>query len=326
MRWKEIFIGAAVTFMVTVIGGLLVYFFTQEKENPSIEMLSYQIDKQVSFTGSSNQISIGSLKFSNIGSEPAKNVSAEFHSKTAEILEFKITNEGGAEIDKTISKDKSSVSLNVKTLLPNEIVSITYLLNKESSLEFKMRSERSIGKPGAIYKVEKSRSSILNDFFGDFIPFLIFIAIMPLFFMFKFLRRSISIGSSKNNIGFVLLHTGQPDEAVTVLKHAIENGEDGSHALANYAAALAVQDELDKSQKYIEAARFLARTKHEIAICDFNNTIIEHVAGNNEKSQSFFKSALSLSKSEILSYAEKSLLLKEMIVKNVKLKEIMNNA
>lgn len=326
MRWKEILIGAAVALTVTVIGGLLVYFFTQEKEESSIEKLTYQIEKQISFDGKNNQVSIGSLKFANIGSEPAKNISAEFRVPTAKILEFKVANKDGADITKKISEDKSSVSLRVKSFLPDEVVSITYLLSREASVEFKIRSENTIGEGGTIYRAEKSRSSILNNFFGDFIPLLMLVAIIPLFFTLKYLRSTKSLGSCKNNFGFVLLHTGQPDEASIILKNAIGNGEDGSHALANYAASLALLGESEKAQKYIEASKFLAKSKHECAVCEFNHSIIEFASGEHEKSYSHFDKALNLSKSEIMSYLDGSEICKKMISQNKDLNTLVSNA
>ncbi|EHZ2645123.1 hypothetical protein K5N42_001737 [Vibrio parahaemolyticus] len=66
MKLKEMLTGALITLVVTVIGGLLVYYFTQQKEDKA-ENLWFQTGSQVAFNGSENSVAIGVLKFGNIG-------------------------------------------------------------------------------------------------------------------------------------------------------------------------------------------------------------------------------------------------------------------
>ncbi len=323
MSWKEILIGAAISLIVTVLGGLLVYYFTYYKSEPKSEILSYQIDKQVSFVGSDKQVSIGSLKFANIGAEPAKNVSAIFHISNSSILEFKVTSESEAEISKELSKDKKSLSLSIKHLLPDEIISVTYLLSKESPVEFQLRSEKSIGKAGFFLKTDKSRNSLLNDFIGNLVPLLILFVIPLLFIIRKLLRASNTLGNCKNNVGFVLLHKKSIDDALSILTKSVNEGKDGAYSLANYASALALTGDLEKAERYIEAAKFLARNKYEKAVCEFNNAIIEHELGNKEKSIDCLRESLSLSKKEINNYLEHSHIFKKMLTENNDLRDLI---
>lgn len=326
MRWKELLIGGAITLTVTVIGGLLVYFFTSEKSESKIENLTYQLDKQVSFEGNDNLLSIGSLKFSNIGNEPAKTVVAEFNANSAEVIEFNIQSEGGAEILKSISEDKKSVKIRIKSLLPNEIVSATYLLNRPAEADFTMRSERSLAKKGSIYRFSSEKNSFLNDFLGKFIPALLVILFPALLYLLKYLRSTQSRSDSLNNNGFVLLHKGATQEALSIFEYAVENGIDGSHAMSNYGAALAIAGELDKAKIYIEASQFLASSKHEKAICLLNKAILLNCSGASDEVFSSLAEALKLSKSEIKSYFNNSNIISNIASSNSDVASLVQNA
>lgn len=326
MRWKELLIGAAVTLVVTVIGGLLVFFFTQERDEPKTELLSYQIDRQVSFEGSDNVLSIGSLRFANIGNEPANAVIAELKTDGAEILEFNIENEGGADISKSISDNKQLVSLTIKSLLPNEVISVTYLLNKPSKTEFILRSNKTIGSEGRIYRLTAERSSVLNDFLGNFIPLLMLLAFVPLVFLIKFLRSNISRGDSKNNNAFVLLHKGATAEALSILERAVSNGEDGSHAMSNYASALALSGDIERAKRYIEGSEFLARTKHERAVCLLNKSIVFYKNKEQESCLSALKKSLILSKSEIKFYIKESKVMSSILESDKEITNLVESA
>lgn len=326
MRWKELLIGAAITLVVTVIGGLLVFFFTQEKDEPKTEILSYQLDKQVSFEGSDNLISIGALKFANIGNEPARTVVAEFKTGGAEVIEFNTKNDGGADIIKSISDNKQSVTLRIKSLLPNEIVSATYLLNRPAEIDFNIRSERTIGSEGSIYRTETERSSFLNDFLGDFVPLLMLVSLVPLIIILKYLLSNMSRGDSKNNNAFVLLHKGATADALSILERAVASGEDGAHAMANYASALAISGDTEKAKIYIDASEFLARSKHEKAVCQLNKAIVSHQANDIDECLRSLEKSLKLSKSSIKSYLENSKVMKNIVSSDERLSTLIENA
>ncbi len=312
MRWKELIIGGLIALVVTVIGGLIVFFFTQKEEIVKAEELRYQIGDQVSFEGSNNQASIGSLTLANIGNEPARNVVAKFDAGTAKIIEFKIDNKEGAQISEERLTDESSKKINIEALLPDEKLSVTYLLNQKSKIEFSVRSNKSAGTPGSIYKVEKDRNSILNNFFGDFIPLLIVLSAMPLIFIIRVLKSS-SRGGCRNNIGFVLLHNGLYEEAKEFLEQALKNGDaEGTHALANYACLIAIEGDKEKAKTYLDSAVFLANSKHEHAICELCSAIISFNSGNFSDTEKSVREAIKLSKFEIKSYFKSSPLLRNI--------------
>lgn len=323
MAWKEIIIGALVTLVVTVISGLLIYYFTQEKSVPKTENLTYMIEKQVVFKGENNQISIGSLKFANIGSLVAKNIVVKFNSKYAKIIEFSVSNKDGANLTKIISDNKHSALLKIKNLIPGETVSITYLLDRESSIDFQMRSEKTLAIEGPVYSVKKEEKSILNNFLGKIIPFLVLLGTVSLLFVKIFVDSLIGRGSTKNNIAFSLLHTGNAKESIPGFKKSISNGEDAVNALSNYAAALAIIGNIDKANKYIKAAIFLAKTKNERAVVEFNNAIIASTLDDFEECYSSLEKALQLSKSEIKFYIKNSEIFNNIPKNNIKLTKLI---
>lgn len=323
MRWKEILVGAAVTLVVTVIGGLLVYKFTQTPNKN--EILSYEIDKQVAFEGVSNKISIGSAKMANIGGQPAKDVIATLKVADSSFLEVKAISNIGGDITSKIT-DNKSVTITTKNLLPGEIISATYLLSKESKIEAQLRSENSIGKAGQIYKAEGTKKDKINKFLGDFVPLLIVVAFLPIIFILRYLRRGFSRGSCKNNTGFVFLHTGMNDEATEILKAAVNSGQDGCHAISNYALCLALNGKNEDAIKNIKAAEFLAKGDHEHAVVHFNAAIIDFLNGDNTASVERLKKAIKLSKKEILMYCRNSVHVQDMISKCNELKLLIEGA
>ena len=326
MRWKELLIGAVLTLAVTVAGGVVVYYFTQPEPVQKEELLTFQVEQQVAFEGKDNSVSIGSLRFGNIGSAPARDVVAQFSVKTAEIIEFQAVSQTNAEVSSQVSEDKHTVSVRVKTLLPEEIVTATFLLSEEAPAELNLRSSSSIGKEGATRRTIANDNSEVSDFLVKFLPLLVLFAIFPAIYALPVLARSSSRSSCRNNTGFVLLHSGATDEAIRILRSAVEAGEDGSHALANLATAIALSGDAESSHAYLEAAEFLASTKHEKAVCALSRSIIEHQFANENDARESFSSALALSKSEVKSYAQKSKLLQGILESDTEFKQLLENA
>jgi hypothetical protein len=325
MRWKEILIGAAMTLMVTVIGGLLVYKFTQTSNINREESLFYDVDKQVAFEGASNNVSIGSAKIANTGGQAAKNVTAVFKILDSNFMEFKANSSSGGDQSTKISDDKKTVMLSVKSLLPGEIINTAFLLSKEAKVDVQLRSDNSIGKAGQTYRVENTKKDKINRFLGDFVPLLIVMTMLPLLFIIKYIRNS-AYGYSKNNVGFVLLHSGLNKEANEILNAAVRNGEGGSLAISNYALTLAINNNIVDAQKYIVAAGFLARGKLDRAVIKFNFAIISFLGGNEKITIQYLNESIQLSKREILNYCKYSVHIKDIMNKCNDVKTLIESA
>lgn len=318
-------IGALVTLAVTVLGGLIVYYSTQEDLEPRVEKLTYQKDEQVSFYGRSNKLAIGTLKFANIGRVSAKNVSLVVTSMLSDFIELNVSASNGAKLTAFITDDKNKISITVPSLLPDEIITVTYLLERESTVDLSLRSDETIGSEGPIYTLSNSNSkkSILNNFLGDFVPFLIVIPIALLFFAKKYYDNNSSRSTSKNNTAFVLLHSKLINKAEQIFRRSILNGEDGAHCLANYAGTLGCLNRIEEAKSYLFAAKFLAVTKHEKAIVAFNEAIIYFHEDDIDASIKAFENAIALSDKEIKMYSSNSLIINEMKSKSITIKDLL---
>lgn len=304
MRWREMLIGAAITLVVTVIGGVIVFYFTQERED-SRERIVYELGEQISFEGSNEKASIGSLSFINAGKTAASNVTAKLYVAGAEIIDFNIKGTDNPDLQKTVSEDRRTVDLRVKLLLPGERISATFLLNQEGAVNFSIRSDGSIGELGSTYIIERSGVSVANEFAFSFVPILSVFAAVASLLALKLLKKS-SLEGGGNNTAFVLLHKNSVEDALAVLERAINDGEGGSHVLSNYAAALSLNGNHEKSRRYMDAAMFLASTKHEKAVCHLNEAILLYCLGDFDGARKQIEMSISLSKSEIVFYLKNS--------------------
>jgi hypothetical protein len=72
MRWKELLIGVAITLIVTVVAGILVWLITREPP-PTSEDLHFKTD-YVALSAAPSALGVGSVKVANLGSKVARNV------------------------------------------------------------------------------------------------------------------------------------------------------------------------------------------------------------------------------------------------------------
>ncbi|EOX4790350.1 hypothetical protein J4H63_19600 [Vibrio alginolyticus] len=323
MRWKEMLVGALVTLAVTVIGGLVVYYTTQEDKVQKVETLTYQKDEQVSFHGKDNKVSIGTLKFANIGGLAAKNVKMQIQTEVTRFIDFNIASSSGAAFSSTESEDGKAVTVVVPSLLPNEIITVTYLLDSKGSVGVSMRSDETIGQLGPIYSLSTSRDSILNNFLGNYVPLLLVPAVLILVFVKSYSNSTRSRSESKNNTAFVLLHCGLIDEAEKIFRRSIANGEGGSHCLANYAGALSYLERVDEAELYLSAARFLSVNKHEHAIVYLNEALLAFNTGDFKRLEASFDKALELSKKHITMYSQSSKIIQDIRIRHEQINNLL---
>lgn len=309
MHWKEIIIGAVITLIITITGGVIVYYITQARDNPNEEILTYQVERQIAFEGTENNLSIGTLKFANIGSKVATNVIATLDVDSAKIKEFKPESESGANISSSLLNDNKTVTITIDSLLPNEVITASYLLTTPSKVSFKLRSDKSVGSAGSTYKIENNKKIDIKVILKVFFP-LVLIAILLTKYI---LPVIINFKASKNNNAFVLLHKGATEDAMSILSSAISNGEEGLFSLSNFAAALSINGELLRARIYINASEVFASTKHQKAVYHFNNCIVSYYEGNKDKCIESLNKSLGLNKRVIKSYCKQSIIIEKII-------------
>lgn len=309
MHWKEIIIGAVITLIITITGGVIVYYITQARDNPNEELLTYQVERQIAFEGTENNLSIGTLKFANVGSKVATNVIATLDVDSAKIKEFKPESENGASISSSLLNDNKTVTITIASLLPSEVITASYLLTTPSKVSFKLRSDKSVGSAGSIYKIENNKKIDIKVILKVFLP-LVFIAI---FLTKYFLPAMLNFRANKNNTAFVLLHKGATEDAISIFYSAISNGEDGLFALSNFATALAINGELERARIYLNASEIFASTKHQKSVYYFNSCIVSYFEGDKDKCIDFLNKSLELNKKAIKSYCKHSIVIGKII-------------
>lgn len=326
MRWKEMLIGALMALFVTVIGGLLVYFVTLEEPVERKEALRFDIEDPVSFEGKDNRVSIGYLRFSNVGDLPASGVRAVLEFGANEVLEYYVRAENKPQVSHQLDREEGRLEVQVDALLPGDVVAITYLTKSEVEPSVVVRSQNSSAEQGPVTGTvvyEEPNRSFVERYINALLPIL-----GLLFMIFVVLARKIAAGrrECRNNNGFVLLHSGQFEDACRILRDAVGEGEDGSHALANYALSLYLAGDVQRSDGYLRASKMLAVGKHAKAVIAFNEAIILAKMGSWKESIGALETAISGSAREIRDYCRDSVLVEELIQQNSLWKEALKES
>lgn len=318
VKWKDVVTGAAITLLVTILGGIVVYYLTKEEKIEKNEDLKYKIESPVSFEGSGSKLSISNIILENIGAKKAENVKIEIHSASKNISEAKASSSLGGTINSAQAKIvDGTVNFSIPTLLPEERISISLLLNTASlsKPDVTIRSDSSVAKLSTPNKLESKKET--NEFLPKLLVILITVFLpMAVILILKLKKYSPNRVDSLNNFAFVLLHQGDVAKAKNLLESAINKGEGGSHVLANYALCLAASGDSTQANKYISASEFYASSDHDKSIVLFNKAIISLTQGNEEKFINELKEAVKKSKNEIFSYLNYSEFTKEIIKKS----------
>jgi hypothetical protein len=317
MKWRDVIIGAIASLMVTVLGGVAVYYFTQEPKGEKAEKLQYSISQNAKFTGGAQDFSFSSIEVSNAGNLAAQNVEINISSKSAEIRDFAVTVSDGL---KEVFREKTDNGLHIKyaTLLPKEVVTFNLILSAPESIIVSVRSDDSRGEQVDRNVTTKSPAlSNWNRIAELTIPVgstLAIVAMTASLLLLRRFNRKSSDGhdydySSRNNTGFLMLHSGLVDKAESVFSAAIQAGQCDQHTLANYALCKAAQGEFDEANRLISAAEFRPNSGHRKAIILFNQALIFFLNGDKDNFLKTLKESLLYSKSEIVSYSVRSKLL-----------------
>lgn len=318
MRWKKELVGAALALAVSVIAGLILWVVTQEPVADKKEVLYFQLDKPVEFSGREQRLSIGTFSFGNSGDVPAREVTATLTSVQARILEANINSYSGITSPPNISDAGTTATLSIPNLLPGDRVTVSYLLDApgKTSLDVRSNSSKAITASQIAPAAGNTKRSRLNRFFELSWPLLFLVSFLPIWLISRQLKRARKQSryrpENRNNNAFVLMHTGFPEDAKNLLRKSIESGRDGSFAMSNYAGACALLDLSDDAEKYINAAEFLAESDHEKSIVNLNRVIIAFMAGNKDAALQKMTQAVRQCDDDLRQYLEHSSLLQEI--------------
>jgi hypothetical protein len=324
MRWRDILIGAFVTLIVTVIGGVIVYYATRVvQSSPQTERLIYSLDDPQTFKTQNTNLTFLSLRAGNVGDAPATGVviGIDVDPKIKIIDESVSLSSGPAGSYSSMRNRSSGFTVQIPTLAPTETVAVLLLLDgiPEKGPAVGLKSDRSIGTIGQVVKGVGSRmpDKSTPQKISSFLVPLAFIAQLVLLFLMRrrlpfVMRRLIPTLRSANNTAFLYIHQGLLDEAERLLVEGITRSGADALMLANHALCLGLRGKTETANKMLDAAEFWGRMFHERAVVAFNRGIIALKSRDTKKGIEQLTTALQLSKPEILSYCSYSVWIKEL--------------
>ncbi len=311
MKLKEIIIGAVATLLVTILGGVGVYYWTKEPDAKKTELLYYSVNQVATFKGGTTNMGFNVARIHNDGGIPARQVVLTVQFPTATITDHSVESTSGL-IPKTKTIDKQKAEFLFDVLVPSEVVTVSLLTSSPEVPKISLRSNDSLGKPDEEKQTTASAKNRANKFAEYFIPILGLLSMALAFPVFRVFRKSNQPSSSKNNFAFLLLHQGLINDAEGILKDAIRLGEDGAYALSNLAVCKAKAGQVPEALSLIRAARFYSSSKYEHAVVTFNDALISLIADNKEEFFLKLKEAVEQSPKMIREYCDYSVYLTDV--------------
>lgn len=310
MKLQDALIGAVSTLLVTVVGGVAVYYATKEPDDKKSEKLIYVLNQTATFTGGTQELAFSTLTVSNEGGVAAKRPTITVELKAAEVRDLAVTAQGGS---REVGREKSNkrIRLAFESLLPRETITVNILLSQPERPSIDIRSEASLAeeRPIAASSDKETRNEKLNSIAKILVPLgstLSLLVWIPLAVRLR--RRGIfDLLADRNDTGFLLLHHGLVDDAGRVLSEAVRAGRGDLYTLSNYALCRALSGDFDQANKLLRAAKFRDRTGHGLAVVLFNESLIRLKQGDEAAALSKLQDAIKLSRTHIQRYARKSI-------------------
>lgn len=336
MNLKDILIGSFATLFVTVAGGVGVYYLTKEpQKNAPTENLVFTFEKPQKFYGEERKLSFANLRVANIGDAPAQNVTIALKRdiKLGVVDKNISLSSGPAGKFKISVPDPTEFQVNIPSLTPNEVATISLLLEGDQGLDFDIgvKSDRTIGANGSIIRTvaeEPNKREQLRDIAVVAVPLAAILQIVLFFYIWprirSFIRKTIPTSQSLNNTAWLYLHKGLSAEARKMLEMEIQRSGADPYMLANYGLSLALEGEAELAKKQFDAADFFGEESHERAVVLFSKAISELHNGNKDVGLSHMNEAHELSKTEIERYARYSDLIRELSIEFPEIKNILS--
>lgn len=325
MKWKEIVIGAIAALLVTLFGGIGVYYWTKEPDAKKTELLYYSLNQVATFKGGTTNLGFNVARISNDGGIPAHQVVLTVQYPSTTITDYSVESPSGLK-PKTQTIDKHKAEFLFKALVPSEAVTISLLTSSPEVPKISLRSSSSLGKSVEEKKPTASARGRANRFAEYFIPIVGLLSIALGIRALRVFRKLVGrLRTSKNNFAFLLLHQGLMKEAEAILNDAIRLGEDGAYSLSNLAVCKAKAGQVSEALSLNRAARFYSTEKHERAVVTFNDALIALAAENKDEFFQKLKEAVELSSKRIREYCEYSVHLSD-VKSDLRYAEIFQNA
>jgi hypothetical protein len=321
MKWKDVLVGAFVTLVVTVIGGVAIYYLTREPQKLApAEQLMFEVDPPVAFESELTRLSVVNIRVKNGGDEAAKNVAITVRpTDKAKVLDRKVSLSSGPVGEFNVQAiSESAVDVAIPVLTPGETVSITILLDRPARKlpTVAAKSDRSVAQPTPRVDGRATAPSNAKEMLAKVVPAALVAQIFLLLLLFpvirRFLHRVIPNFRNANNTAFVLLHRGLADDAHAMLHEQISREGGEPLSLANYALSVGLRGDMEKAERLMDAAEFWADTnRHERAVVAFSRAILRFRERKEADGLAMMRQALEFSKSTIIRYSRYSTLLSD---------------
>lgn len=307
MKWKELIIGALVTLLVTIVGGVVGWKFTKVPPAPDpAPHIAYQMDTPAKFTSESKSVVFNTVRIGNLGNKVAEEIvlSVEFPDGT-EISEFSIVNSSGAAArnnQNELSSEENEKIVQVDSLMPDEVITLSILTNSyEGSPKVTVRYSGGLAEQGPLVKApnpdaeepQAKKAALAALILGLLLPIMLYR-----------LKRIMSEFRSLNNSAFMILHQGLIAEATKMLENEINSKGATSFELANLGLSKALSGDFDTATKLYSAAELYSKSKHIKALVAFNRAISSFDANDLTLAKEQFEIASNLYKKRIKEYVE----------------------
>lgn len=311
MKWKELVIGALVTLIITIAGGVIVWKFTTEPPKPEpAPFIAFEMDTPAKFTSELKSVVFNTIRIGNLGDMSAQEIvlSVEFSDQT-EINDFSISNSSGlAAFDnqKELQSKNNEKIIYIRSLMPDEFITLSILTNSyEVDPKVTVRYSGGLAEKGGLSK--RTIVPVVNDkpeAKKAALSALILGLILPIML---YRLQKISGGfRSINNSAFMMLHQGLVQDATKMLESQMSARGATSYELANLGLCRALNGDSDAATKLYSAAELYSKSKHIEALVAFNRAISSFEDGDSDNAKKHFSTATKVYKRRIRQYVKYS--------------------
>lgn len=308
MKWREIIIGAIVTLLITVIGGLVVWKFTKKPPSPAPKSsIIIEYDTPALFESNLKRLLFNTIRVGNVGDKTAHDVflSIEFP-KNIKILDSAISiSSGGSAYNnqkELLSKEYEKL-ISIKSLMPDEVVTISILVNGASNDKAKIsaRYDEGIGEYGSLTKRPNSMDNQNEGRAGKAAMSALVLGAL-LVYMGLRLKNIMGGVRSVNNSAFMMLHQGMIKEATKLLEDEIARRGGTSYELANLGLCKSLSGDREGGENLFKVAELYSASNSIKTLVAFNRAIAYYKDGQTDEAVKLLECAIKQSKSSIEKY------------------------
>lgn len=284
-NWKDVAVGSASTLLVTIVGGVAIWYLTREPpQKTAAEQLIYEVQQAAAFQSSSTKLGLHTVRVTNAGDATASSVKVvlDYSPSVSVVDRVASLSSGSAGSFALSTPTPQRVEVTVATLLPGENLTLSVLLDEPRAARptVAVRSDKTLGLSAASASAAAPPPTrTISNTLGSLIPVIAVLQIpLALYFSRRFRRAArtlVGYERSLNNTAFVLLHQGLVDDASKLLRKAIAAGEADANVLSNHALCQALAGDTDGAQRSLSAAELY---EPRSGVIHFNRAFIALVA------------------------------------------------